>query len=162
MMVFITAGTQLPFDRLIKAMDEIAAGLPDVKFVAQALNTTYQAKHLTMLDFITSGEFNNYVDECQLIISHAGMGTIFTALTKKKPIIIMPRLVKYKEHRNEHQLGTCKQMDKMEYVPVAYDEVQLKEMFYDMWPNRLKVRNSTVTETASSEFLLSLDSFIKQ
>ena len=162
MMVFITAGTQLPFDRLIKAMDEIAAGLPHVEFIAQALNTTYQAQHLKMLDFITSSEFNTYVDSCQLIISHAGMGTIFTALTKQKPIIIMPRLVKYKEHRNEHQFATCKQMDKMAYVPVAYDEKQLKEMFYQMWPDNLKVLNSSVTDTASKEFLISLDTFIKQ
>lgn len=161
MMVFITAGTQLSFDRLIKTMDELARTLPKVKFVAQALTTTHTTKHLELLNFISAQQFNDYVDEADLIVSHAGTGTIFTALVKKKPIIVMPRLVKYNEHRNEHQLGTCKKMDSMGYVHVAYDEVQLKEMFLQMWPHNLTVRNANVTDNASLELLSSLDHYIK-
>jgi UDP-N-acetylglucosamine transferase subunit ALG13 len=44
--------------------------------------------------------------EAELIISHAGMGTIIDALVMSKPILIMPRRVKFRESRSDHQLGT--------------------------------------------------------
>ena len=159
-MIFITAGTQLPFDRLVEVIDEIASQHKDTTFVIQALNSKFEARHVKVIDFISAAQFDHYVEESQLIISHAGMGTIITALVKKKPIIVMPRLLKYKEHRNEHQLGTCKQMDKLGYVHVAYDEQELKTMFNQMWPDELTIRNS-ITADASNKMISTLNHFIK-
>ncbi|MFD2147084.1 glycosyltransferase [Mucilaginibacter antarcticus] len=159
-MIFVTAGTQLPFDRLIKTIDNIAAELPGVRFVAQAVNSAYQAKNIEVLGFISPAEFNGYVDNSKLIISHAGMGTIISALVKHKPIIVIPRLVKYNEHRNEHQLATSRQMDRLNYVNVAYDEDELVTMFKQMWPDNLKPRNS-ISDVASNEIISSINNFIK-
>ena len=64
------------------------------------------------------------MSETTLIISHAGMGTIITSLLKEKPLLIMPRLAKYNEHRNDHQLATANRFKK-KGLCVAYDEPDL-------------------------------------
>ncbi|MDB5010141.1 MAG: glycosyltransferase family 28 protein [Mucilaginibacter sp.] len=159
-MIFVTAGTQLPFDRLIKTIDEIASEFTDTHFVAQALESDYKAKNIEVLKFISPTDFNSYIDNAELIISHAGMGTIISALVKQKPIIVMPRLTKYNEHRNEHQLGTSKKMDSLGYVDVVYDEQELIIKFRHMWPKNLKPRNR-IGEAASEEIINSINNFIK-
>jgi UDP-N-acetylglucosamine transferase subunit ALG13 len=159
-MIFVTAGTQLPFDRLLKAIDQIAGEFVDVKFVVQALDTTYSAKNIKVLDFLSPTDFENYFDSAKLIVSHAGMGTIINALVKKKPIIVMPRLFKYNEHRNDHQLATAKKMDSLGYVDVAYDEIELIDKVRNMWPDNLKPRN-TIGPLAPDDIVKSIDSFIK-
>jgi len=159
-MVFVTAGTQLPFDRLVEAVDKIAAEYPDVKFVVQALNSQYNVKNIQVVDFLSSGDFSKHVDNARLIISHAGMGTIISALVKKKPIIVMPRLHKFNEHRNDHQLGTAVQMDADGYVYVAYSEDELIALFNNMWPNNLTIRK-VITSEAPDEFIQDLDNYIK-
>jgi UDP-N-acetylglucosamine transferase subunit ALG13 len=86
-MVFVTAGTQLPFDRLIKVVDKIAADYPDVKFVVQALNSQYSANNIQIVDFLSSSDFNKHLNNAKLIISHAGMGTIISALVKESQLL---------------------------------------------------------------------------
>jgi UDP-N-acetylglucosamine transferase subunit ALG13 len=159
-MIFVTAGTQLPFDRLLKAADQMASEFIDVEFVVQALNTTYSPKNLKVLDFLAPADFDNYLDSAKLIISHAGMGTIINAMVKQKPIIVMPRLFKYNEHRNEHQLGTARKMDNLGYVDVAYDEIELIKKVKDMWPHNLKPRN-TIGHFAPDDIVKSINTFIK-
>jgi UDP-N-acetylglucosamine transferase subunit ALG13 len=161
MMIFVTAGTQLPFDRLVKTIDEIATQdkFFGVKFVVQALKSRC-SNNIELLGLISSAEFDSYIDKADLIISHAGTGTIISALVNKKPIIVIPRLVKYNEHRNDHQLATAKQMDALNYVHVAYDENELKNMLNDMWPDNLTTRR-TISNEASKEIMNALNNFIK-
>ncbi|RFZ94842.1 glycosyl transferase family 28 [Mucilaginibacter conchicola] len=159
-MVFVTAGTQLPFDRLIEAVDDIASMHPDVQFVVQALSSRYKAKHVEVVDFLSSQEFDQYFKQANMIISHAGMGTIISALVKKKPIIVMPRQYAFNEHRNDHQVGTAKQMEANGYVYVAYDSDELKTLFKNMWPDNLNIR-ATISDVASDEIIQSLNDFIK-
>jgi len=159
-MIFVTAGTQKPFNRLVKAVDELAMHVKGVPIIVQALSSNYQPQNITIINFISPTDFSDYIDKAQLIISHAGMGTIISALVKSKPIIVMPRLVKYDEHRNEHQLATVKKMDSLNYVDVAYDEEELKIKFLAMWPNHLKPRN-TIGNVASEDLMKSIHSFIK-
>jgi UDP-N-acetylglucosamine transferase subunit ALG13 len=159
-MIFVTAGTQEPFDRLLKTIDEIAGKHQDIEFIVQGLHSAYKPQNIEVLNFITPKEFDDYVDRCKLIISHAGMGTIITALVKEKPIIVMPRLMVYQEHRNEHQLATAKQMEKMGYINVAYDEAELLSKFGYMWPDKLKSLYN-IGDVASDELIKSINKFIK-
>ena len=160
-MIFVTTGTQEPFDRLIIAIDEIAAHLPDVTFKVQAFAATYKPKNFKLTNFFSPAEFETYVQQSQLIISHAGMGTIISALVNSKPIIVMPRLMKYLEHRNEHQLATAKRLDGLKYVTVAYDAEELISTVLSSWPDNLKSLHKVGLQ-ASEELLDSLNNFIKQ
>ena len=104
-MIFVTIGTQTPFDRLIKIIDNIALEINE-PIIAQVYNSQYKAQNIQTIDFLSPKEFNDLFEKARLIISHAGMGTIITALLKCKPIIIYPRLASLGEHRNDHQIYT--------------------------------------------------------
>jgi UDP-N-acetylglucosamine transferase subunit ALG13 len=159
-MIFITTGTQEPFDRLIETMDEIAGDYPHVDFVVQAFHNQYVAKNFEVKEFISAADFARYTSDAELLVSHAGMGTIISALVQRKPIIVMPRLLKYHEHRNEHQLATAKKFDDMGYLHVAYNEQELKAKFKKMWPSEIKSLHK-IGNSASDELISSLKSFIQ-
>ena len=120
-MIFVTIGTQLPFDRLIKIIDELAPQLHE-EVVAQVYQCGFIPKNIKTVDFLAPDEFNT------LFISHAGMGTILSALQKDKPIIVFPRIAALGEHRNEHQLATARKFKEMETVNVAMNEDELTSM----------------------------------
>ena len=88
-MIFVTIGTQLPFDRLIKIIDELAPQLNE-EVVAQVYQCGFTPQNIKTVDFLAPDEFNTLFDKARLIISHAGMGTILSALQKDKPIIVFP------------------------------------------------------------------------
>lgn len=126
-MIFATIGTQAPFDRFVKMLDELCKNINE-EVVCQTIQTNYQAQNIKTVDFLPPDEFNQYLEKSRLIIAHAGMGTIISALKQKKPIIIVPRLASLKEHRNDHQMATAMRMHELGYVYVAYDKAQLNEL----------------------------------
>ncbi|MER2998966.1 glycosyltransferase [Pontibacter populi] len=138
MKVFLTTGTQEPFDRLIKAIDSITLYLEDITIIAQTPKSYYQPKNIQVFDFLDPSEFDFYFTEADLIVSHAGMGTVISALEKEKPIIIFPRLIKYKEHRSDHQMATAIKLKELNYVHVAFEEEELKSMIMSAFYNELK------------------------
>jgi UDP-N-acetylglucosamine transferase subunit ALG13 len=160
-MIFVTTGTQEPFDRLLKAVDVIASKLKDVPFQVQAFAKNYETIHVETSEFMSPEDFDENIKKATLIISHAGMGTVISALVQAKPIIIMPRLQKYNEHRNEHQLATAKKLDDLKFVHVAYDEQELVDKILEVWPNNFESLHQ-VGKEASQELLTSLGNYIKQ
>lgn len=129
-MIFVTIGTQAPFDRFIRAVDRIASRT-DEKIIAQTYKGKYVPQHIETIDFLPPDEFNRLFNEARLIVAHAGMGTIISALAQKKPIVVMPRLASLGEHRNDHQMATAMKMNELGYVHVAYDNKQLETLMLD-------------------------------
>ncbi len=159
-MIFLTIGTQEPFDRLLKAVDEIAPQL-QTKIVAQIARSTYAAKNFETFAFAAPGQFGRYFNEADLIISHAGMGTIISALQNEKPILIMPRLAQYHEHRNDHQMATAKVFEKLSYVHVAYDERELQSKLLEVYKNGLQPLHK-IGRFASPELINSITGFLTE
>lgn len=124
-MIFVTIGTQASFDRFIRIIDEIAPLIKE-PIIAQTYKSQYIAKNIKTIDFLPPDKFNNLFNEARIIISHAGMGTIISAMCKNKPIIVFPRRASLGEHRNEHQLATAKKMKELNYVYVAYNKQELQ------------------------------------
>ncbi len=124
-MIFVTVGTQGHFDRLVRAVDLWAGtrGKPDV--FAQIGPSDYQFKHIHAKQFIEPTEFRKHVEMASLVIAHAGMGSIITALELGKRIIVMPRRASMGEHRNDHQVGTAKKFAEQGRIEVAFDEREL-------------------------------------
>lgn len=126
-MIFCTIGTQAPFDRFLKIVDEVAAGL-DEEVVAQVYKSHYQAKNIKTVNFLPPDEFQELFKSARMIVAHAGMGTIISAMQQEKPIIVFPRIAKLGEHRNEHQLATAEKMKELGYVYVANDSEELRNL----------------------------------
>ena len=124
-MILVTLGTQdKAFVRLLQNIDnEIKKGNIKEKVIVQAgySITKYQSDNMEMFDLIDREEFNKLVDECSLLITHGGVGSILTGLQKNKKVIAMPRLAKYKEHINDHQVQIVNEFSKKGYI-LAYNE----------------------------------------
>jgi UDP-N-acetylglucosamine transferase subunit ALG13 len=124
-MIFATVGTQLPFDRLLAGLDVWAARNPGVPVTAQAGLTSRAYVHLHQVAAMPQPEFRRHVQAARLVVAHAGMGTILSAAELGKPLIIMPRLAKFGEHRNDHQVDTAREMSRLSHVIVADDGEKL-------------------------------------
>lgn len=154
-MIFVTIGTQLPFDRLIKIIDELAPQLNE-EIVAQVYQCGFTPKNIKTIDFLAPDEFNTLFDKARLIISHAGMGTILSALQKDKPIIVFPRIAALGEHRNEHQLATARKFKEMRTVNVAMNEEELTSMLLN--GNQTTLQH--IGNSASPSLIQSIKDFI--
>lgn len=155
-MIFVTIGTQAPFDRFIKLVDEIAVNLNE-EIIAQTYKSQYQAKNIKTIDFLPPDEFNKLFNKARMILAHAGMGTIISAMQQQKPIIIFPRIAALGEHRNEHQMATAKKMKELKYVNVAFNEKELKDLLLS---DDIKCLHK-LSDSAEQSLIDSLTNFIK-
>lgn len=135
-MIFITVGTQAPFDRLVKTVDAVAGIFSTEEFIVQALDGYYKPKNLSVHNFLDPEEFDALFTKADLVISHAGIGTIVSALTKGKALIMMPRQSKFGEHRNDHQIVTAAKFQQLEYVHVVQNEEELSTALTAMVENK--------------------------
>jgi UDP-N-acetylglucosamine transferase subunit ALG13 len=125
--VFVTVGTQLPFDRLVRTVDEWAGRHPHAKVFGQIGPTTYHPRHMQWAQFIEADECRRRVKEATAVVAHAGMGTIITSLELGTPIVVVPRQASLGEHRNDHQIATARNLLAQNRVIVAFDEEHLLE-----------------------------------
>ena len=72
--------------------------------IADTFVVKYESKNMKIIDYMSVRKFEECIDRADLIICHAGVGTILTALKKGKKIIAAARLKQYGEHVNDHQL----------------------------------------------------------
>ncbi len=124
-MIFATVGSQEPFDRLIRAIDEWASSRGRSDVFAQIGNSTFRPRHIEFTTFLEPVEFNHTAREATIIVAHAGMGSIISALELGKPIVVMPRRGKLRETRNDHQVATAERFGSHGQVIVAQDENDL-------------------------------------
>lgn len=126
-MIFVTVGTQLAFDRMISAIDNLNAEVKAEVF-AQIGPSAITPQYIDFIDFMTPNEADEKFKEATLIVAHAGMGSILTALKYEKPILIMPRKAALEEHRNDHQIATANWVKGLKGVTVAQDENELVDL----------------------------------
>ena len=124
-MIFITVGYQMAFDRLIGAVDDWARAHPGAKCFAQIGPTDVRPRTIPFVDFTEPEEFTARVQEASVIVAHAGMGSILTALQHGKPIVVMPRRAALRETRNDHQVATAERLRDRPGIHVAMDESEL-------------------------------------
>lgn len=121
-MIFATVGSQEPFDRLIRAVDEWGRLNPRTDIFVQIGCSDFHPKHVDYTKFLNPSEFNRVMRAARVIVAHAGMGSIISALELGKPIVVMPRHGVLRETRNDHQIATAKRFGAQGRVVVAQDE----------------------------------------
>lgn len=123
-LIFVTLGTQdKSFERLLKILDkEIEKGFLKEKVIVQAGYTKYESKNMEIFDYVSKEDFEKYIKNCNLLITHGGVGSIFTGLKNEKKVLAIPRLAKYKEQHNDHQLEIIEEFTKNGYILSFQDE----------------------------------------
>jgi beta-1,4-N-acetylglucosaminyltransferase len=102
--IFVTVGTHtVGFDRLIRAVDEYAS-VCDEEVVIQRGSSTYLPSFAKSFAWETSERIDGFIRDAQVVISHAGAGSVMQVLQVGRPLILAPRLKRYGEHHDDHQL----------------------------------------------------------
>lgn len=124
-MIFVTVGTQGPFDRLVRTVDSWAGGVAREDVFAQIGPSEYEPQSIRFVQSLEPDEFRQLIREASVVISHAGIGTILQVSEAGVPAIVMPRRVALGEQRNDHQWATANRLAELGLVTVARDESDL-------------------------------------
>ena len=126
-MIFLTVGTQFPFDRLVTAIDRLfdTGAIHDEVF-AQIGQSSYKPRHFPAVASLEKEAFDDRFRRASAVISHAGMGAITMALDHGKPLLVMPRRRDYREVVNDHQGALADKFEALGHILVARDETQLR------------------------------------
>ena len=155
-MIFLTVGNwHRGFDRLVKAVDELRDKeviAEDV--VAQTGPGQYKPTRLQSMEFCSPTEFEEIMDRARLVITHAGVGTVAQAITRGKPVVVVPRKAELGEIGDNHQWTTARLLEEEGKILVAYDVADL--------PDRLEQAEHFVpTQEQGGQRIVSLvESFI--
>jgi len=107
----------VPFDRLISAVEkQIKKGKIKEEVIVQSGCSKYKSDLMKMIDFMEADEFKNYIKKATIVITHGGVGSIIDSLNANKVVIACPRLSKYKEATNDHQLQIINKFSNDGYI----------------------------------------------
>ncbi len=122
-MILVIVGTErFSFDRLIKAVDRlIEEGVLRDEVVVQMGASVYQPRRAKFFKFVPFGEMSELISKASLVVAHAGAGTTLLSLQMGKPVILFPRMSRYFEHVDNHQVDFARKMKEAGRVLVAYD-----------------------------------------
>jgi UDP-N-acetylglucosamine transferase subunit ALG13 len=123
--LFVTVGSMLPFDRLIDAMDAWSAAHPQAEVFAQIGNGTHLPRSMRYERLLTPQAFRERVSASDLIVAHAGMGTVMSALEAGRPLVVLPRRPEAREVTSLHQVATARWLAAHPGIHVADDATRL-------------------------------------
>ncbi|MBO4245583.1 MAG: beta(1,3)galactosyltransferase EpsH [Bacilli bacterium] len=155
-MILVTVGTQdKSFKRLINEIDRLVKEkkIKD-KVIMQTGYTEYNGL-IEHFNFAPEDELNEMVKKCDILITHAGVGSIFKGLEYGKKVIAIPRLKKYHEHVNNHQLDISKNFLEAGYIKVVNDIADLGNTIKNINkfnPKKLEIDNQELIDTVE-EFI---------
>ena len=155
-MILVTLGTQdKEFPRLLMDVEKlIDKSIIKEEVIAQIGSTNYSSDKIKLVDYISRNELLNYIKESDYVITHGGVGTIIDSLNMHKKVIAVPRLKKYKEHVNDHQLEIVREFSKLGYI---LDGSNLEQAIY-------KIDNFTPKTYISNNnsFIKLIDDYIEK
>lgn len=148
-MIFFTVGYQMSFDRMTKTVDEWAGRNPCEDIFAQIGPTSYLPRHVNYTTFMRPNDFVKQVQGASVVVAHAGMGSILSALSARKPLLVVPRRADLREHTNDHQMGCSLLLAERGLITVAWDLKELSERLDHLMdvsavpksPGRLRTRS---------------------
>lgn len=157
-MIFVTVGHQTPYDRLVRLVDRWAEknGRRDV--FAQIGGGEYRPQQFAYAQFLEPAEFDRHLRECTALVGHAGTGSIIQALLIGKPMLVLPRLARFNETRNDHQVGTALHFAEAAQILMAQDDADFVRQLDDVEAFR---PHSLIGGAASPQLIAEIRQFIE-
>lgn len=150
-MIFVTVGSQMPFDRLVRAVDSWAGETQRRDILAQVGPSAAKPRHLAWVIDLAPDDYRRHVAEAELVISHAGMGTIISVMEAGCPALLFPRRAALRETRNDHQVAAVRWLRGRPGFLVAETDEELAAM---LRAGAWRSHRSTPTSTQASESLI--------
>jgi Uncharacterized conserved protein len=158
-MIFITLGSQkFQFNRLLKAVDEQAAdGRIKDRLFAQIGASDYYPKNYDYKDFLDRNEFRDQMSRADIVITHGGTGAIISAVKQGKKVIAVPRLAKFGEHVDDHQLQLIEQFRELNLICECHD-------CDEIWKSVEKVKNIEYNgyESNTNRIIEDIEEFVRK
>lgn len=128
-MILVLLGTQNnSFHRLLEEIQKnINNGTIKEKVVVQEGYTKFQSKDMEIHTQVPKDKLQELIKKADLIITHGGVGSIISAITEGKKVIAVPRLKKYNEHVNDHQLDIIDSFNEKRYIIGIHEVEELEE-----------------------------------
>ena len=153
--LYVPLGTQkFPFVRIIIALNRLVEQgeyKPEEIVMQSAL---YPVKpNFTAFGLIPNEDFNHYMEEAEVIVTHSGVNSIISSMEMGKPLVICPRLHEYGEHVDNHQMEIATLMHDKYDVLVCTDMKDLPNLIkqskthkYKHWVSHKKELLSTISK----------------
>ncbi len=126
-MIYVTLGTMyLDFPRLVRRIDAIAAETGEKTIIQTGLGKTLP-QHCEHFDFKPREEAMALQRESRIIICHAGIGSVIDALEAGRPLLVVPRLKRFREHNNDHQVDLARAVQARGWGRMILDTNDLDE-----------------------------------
>lgn len=149
--IFVTVGSsEYSFNRLLASLDTIAGkGLKNYEIIAQTGSSTYIPKNYKSFKWCTIREINEHFSNSSIVIAHAGVGSMISALSSGARVIVVPRLKKFNEHTDDHQLEIAAEFAKKGIVTFVDDLSQLENVILEInhFCPRVLTEQTDLTET---------------
>ncbi|WP_448581831.1 glycosyltransferase [Thermaurantiacus sp.] len=160
-MIFLSVGTQEPFDRLVRAVDSWAAtaSMPVFGQLGRLTASSFRPSHMDWAEFLPADLYAEKLAACRLMVTHAGMGSIISALTHMKPLLMLPRRASLGEHRNEHQLATAEKFAARPGLYIASNESEIPVLI-DRLLATPQLQGASLEAEASPELIAAVRQFI--
>lgn len=131
-MIFVITGTErFPMNRLIQKVDRLSKSETSSGNVFIQLGScTYEPEYCEWTRFLSFGQMCQKIEEADTIIAHAGAGTTLLCIQMGHHPILVPRMKKYGEHIDDHQISFCKKFATTGRVHILYDLEKLVEIFH--------------------------------
>lgn len=137
-MVFVSVGTQKQsFKRLFHFIED-SKMLENERIIAQTGHTEFKSSKIEIIPFMSNELYKEYIKKSDLVICHGGVGTIFDALYAEKKVLAVPRLAKYEEHVDDHQIEICSELEKEGYIVYLKDNEMLDDALNRILNNNFK------------------------
>jgi UDP-N-acetylglucosamine transferase subunit ALG13 len=127
-MIYVTVGThEQQFNRLIKYVDELKSDkVFDDDVIIQSGYSDYKIRSCAYKELFSYKKVTEFFEKARIIITHGGPSSMIQALQYGKIPIVVPRLKRFNEHINDHQLDFCRT------VSERYDNIILIEDIEDL------------------------------
>lgn len=115
-MIFLSLGThEQPFER---ALDLVLAGRGTRALVVQHGHTAARSEVLDVewRQYVPFEEMMELISAAEVVIAHAGVGTLMTAVRLGRRPIVLPRLAEHGEHVDDHQVHLTRRLDELGLV----------------------------------------------
>lgn len=148
----------MAFDRLVRWVDDWARLHPEVSFFAQTGEGDYRPRHMASKPYLSPAEFDSWMAEADAVVAHAGTGTVLKALYLAKPLLVVPRLSRLDETRNDHQVGTARHFAQQGLLQMAEDVDTFNLLLSDLQGFKPRRR---LSDEASPELISTLQTFLR-
>ncbi len=155
-MILVAVGaSQFPFDRLLRAVDELPRAEP---LVVQHGPSAIRPADARCLPFVPLDNLAELVREARIVVTHAGVGSILLSLTNGKRPFVVPRLRAFGETVDDHQLESARRFAQAGLVHLVEDPAGLTEALHAAGDGE---RNAVVASSGEPQLVQELREYLR-